>query len=93
MNENSVKTIETIAKSDPDVTTEQITAILAACKAQTVRRKLITAKQACETLAVSRPTLRRYTRAGHLSEIKLSVRKIRFDQTEVERLAFSGVEA
>lgn len=88
----TVATIKTIAENDPESTPEQIKSILGACKAPIARRKLITAGRAMEILEISRPTLREYARAGKLSEVRMSPRKVRFDLAEIERLAYNGAE-
>lgn len=43
-------------------------------------------------LEVSRPTLLSYVKRGHLTQINISARKVRFDEGEVRNLAFNGVK-
>ena len=46
-----------------------------------------------EILGISRPTLRAYVKSGCLTQIKLSQRKIRFDENEVLHFANTGMPA
>ena len=92
MKSETLEVIKNIAAADPEASPEQIKNILAVCKSPVARRATINARIACELLNVSRPTLRRFSRSGLLSEIKLSARKIRFDKAEVERLAYNGIQ-
>ena len=46
-----------------------------------------------EILGISRPTLRAYVKSGFLTQIKLSQRKIRFDESEVLHFANTGMSA
>jgi len=92
MQKETLVTIQTILKTDPEITEGQLTAIIRACKSSPFR-KLINAKEAMRRLEISRPTLRQYVRLGKLHEIKPSPRKTRFDLYEVEHLLFNGSEA
>ncbi|MBR4718260.1 MAG: helix-turn-helix domain-containing protein [Lentisphaeria bacterium] len=67
--------------------------ILRSCKQSTVRRHLVNAKRAMEILGISRPTLRAYVNDGYLTQIKLSQRKIRFDEDELLHFANVGMPA
>ena len=51
---------------------------------------MINAKRAMEILEVSRPTLAEYCKTGKLTEIKLSSRKTRFYEDEIENFALFG---
>jgi len=44
-----------------------------------------------EILGISRPTLRAYVNDGYLTQIKLSQRKIRFDEDELLHFANVGM--
>ena len=85
--------IRTILSGDETVTGEHADSILRSCKQSTVRRHLVNAKKAMEILDISRPTLRAYVKGGHLTQIKLSQRKIRFDEDELLHFASTGMSA
>lgn len=67
---------------------ERMPAIVAALQAVPHRRRPIQPKEAAEILGVCRRSLTRYERAGRLTRIQVSPRKIRYDLNEVEALAF-----
>jgi len=72
---------------------ETIARLLDACKAP--RRnavRLCSAKQAAELLGACVKTVYRYADAGHITRIRLSNRKIRFDMNEIEELAARGID-
>lgn len=58
--------------------------IRAACRP---RRKLLNRRQVLERLQVSRPTLLAIIRRGELTEIRITPRKVRFIEAEVDALA------
>ena len=65
--------------------------ITAACRS---RRRLLNRRQVLERLQVSRPTLLTIIRRGELTEIRITPRKVRFIEAEVEALeAGYGVHA
>jgi excisionase family DNA binding protein len=49
--------------------------------------RLMTIREAEDRLAVSRETLRKWTKAGRLTAVRLGPRSIRFREEEVEDLA------
>jgi len=51
---------------------------------------LINAREAMAILGVTRPTLRAYVKQGHLNQINISSRKVRFDADEVQHFANNG---
>ena len=57
-----------------------------------VKRKLVSAKEAQAMLGISRPTLRAYVKRGVLEQVNFSSRKVRFDEQQVSRLVYLGVE-
>ena len=92
MKETSLALIRTVLDGDNTVTQEQNDHIMRTCKQSVMRRKLINAKQAMRILEVSRPTLLAYVKRGHLAQINISPRKVRFDEAEVQNLASNGVQ-
>lgn len=92
MKETTIALLKTVLSGDDTITPEHMDAILKACQKPAPRRKLISARQAMEILDISRPTLREYVKRGALSQINLSLRKVRFDAEEVNRLAYLGTQ-
>ena len=90
MKETTIDLIRTVLRSDETVSREHQDSILRACRQTAIRRKLIGAKAAMEILQISRPTLREYVKKGMLEQINFSPRKVRFDESEVQRLSYSG---
>ena len=93
MNQTTINAIQALLKSDNTVTEEQAQQILNCCKKPTVRRRLITAREAREILSCSRPTLRALVKRGYLQQINFSSRKVRFDLADVQRFANNGTSA
>ena len=92
MKTDTIDLIGRILASDETVSTELRDSLLRAMRQAVPRRKLVSAKEAQAMLGVSRPTLRAYVKRGVLEQINLSSRKVRFDEQEVSRLAYGGVE-
>ena len=93
MKPTTIDMIRTILSGDETVSGEHADSILRSCKQPTVRRHLVNAKRAMEILGISRPTLRAYVKSGYLTQIKLSQRKIRFDEDELLHFANAGMPA
>lgn len=93
MKSTTLNLIKTILSGDETVSGEHAAIILRSCKQPTVRRHLVNAKRAMEILEISRPTLRAYVKNGCLTQIKLSQRKIRYDESEVLHFANTGMSA
>ena len=93
MNQTTISAIQALLKSDNTVTEEQAQQILNFCKKPTVRRRLITAREAQKMLSCSRPTLRFLVKQGRLQQINFSCRRVRFDFDEVQRFANNGATA
>ena len=86
--------IKAAIDSDPTATPQERRRILAALKEPDTNRKprLITRKQACEILGgCSTKTISRYVKRGLIREIRFTARRIRFDESEILRLAREGV--
>lgn len=86
----TVTTLENIIKADPEVTPEQATAILSACRKPTRRRETIPLKTVCQLLEMSGPSVYRLIRLGLIDQIKITSRKIRYDREQIERIAYEG---
>ncbi len=86
------KIIETAVNADGNVTESekrQFDRLLAGGAAKV---RLITAKEACAILQVTRRTLARYEEAGQIHGIRRSSRHLRYNADEVERLAYLGAD-
>ena len=91
MKKDTIDLIEKVLMSDESVSPEMRDYIIRAAQKSVPKRRLLTAKEAQEVLGISRVTLREYVRKGALSQINFSSRKVRFDEQEVYRLAYSGL--
>ncbi len=92
MKTDSINLIERVLASDETVSAEVRDSLLRAMRQAVPKRKLVSAKEAQAMLGVSRPTLRAYVKRGVLEQINLSSRKVRFDEQQVSRMAYLGVE-
>ena len=97
MNESVATAIMTMARADASMSREQLDALAEICRGRgVIRRKLIGARSVRELLgepegrSISAPTLRRYVREGKLNQIRLSSRKVRYDEREVQKLLNNG---
>ena len=91
MKQQTSDLIASLLASDETVSPEMRDYLLKAMRQSVPKRKLISAKEAMALLDVSRPTLRDYVKRGVLEQVNLSARKVRFDEQEVVRLAYSGI--
>lgn len=92
MKDSTVATIEHILLADPTVPPELAQRVRAACQEKAIRPgPKITARAAAEILGVHVRTLARYAREGKLRPIRLSRRRIRYAQAEVEAFAAEGM--
>lgn len=89
--------ILTMARADASMSKEQLDALTEICRGA-IRRKLIRAQSARELLGapegrpISAPTLRRYVREGKIKPIRLSCRKVRYDEREIQKLLNQGIK-
>ena len=92
MNEKTKSIIDAALAMDASVTDAEKQAINRALagKEKTV---MVTAKNVCEQLGITRRTLRNWERAGTINGIRMSSRKIRFNQADVTRLLTQGAFA
>ena len=86
----TVTTLENIIKADPEITPEQATAILSACRKPMRRRETIPLKTVCQLLEMSVPSVYRLIRLGQIEQIRITPRKIRYDREQIERIAYEG---
>lgn len=92
MRDATITTIEAILLADPTVTPDLAQRVRMACSEKAPRLgPKVTARQAAEILGVHVRTLGRYAREGKLTPIRLSKRKLRYSQAEVERFAAEGM--
>lgn len=99
MRTETVSAIMTMAQADASMSKEQLDALAEICRGRgAIRRKLIGARSVRELLGepegrpISAPTLRRYVRDGKINPIRLSSRKVRYDEREVQKLLNNGIE-
>lgn len=99
MKDEVASAILTMARADASMSKEQLDALADICRGRgTIRRKLIGARSVRELLGapegrpISAPTLRRYVREGKINPIRLSCRKVRYDEREVQKLLNHGIE-
>jgi|GEM_PF-1988318 transposase len=99
MNDEVVAAIMTMAKADASMSQDRLDALAEICRGRgTIRRKLIGARSVRELLGepegrpISAPTLRRYVREGKITPIRLSCRKVRYDEREIQKLLNNGIE-
>jgi hypothetical protein len=90
MLQSTIDTVTRIIQSDPGTTPEQIKAVLKACQAKLVRRRLGTKHDAAKILGLHPESVKRYARRGLLTPIKITARRVRYDLDECYRLANYG---
>ena len=92
MNENTKNLIAAALATDANVTDIEKQAIGRALAGKE-KAVMVTAKNTCEQLGITRRTLRNWERAGIINGIRMSSRKIRFNQADVTRLLTQGAFA
>lgn len=80
-----------VLANDPDIENWERKQVVDAMLMKPKRKDLITTKEAAAILWMCRLTVFNYVKTGRLHAIKQSQRKFRFDRTEVERLAYEGI--
>jgi len=85
MKKENIIAISALLAADPTVTDEHHQQILEICKNKKTytRRDLISRAEVFELLQISGPTLLKYIRAGKITEVRMSPRKIRFIRQQV----------
>ena len=80
-------TIETLLRNDPSVDDEQQQRYTRELRRERGQDRMLTTREACETLDLNHPvhpiTLRRYEKAGKLSAVRHSPRRIRWRESEI----------
>ena len=92
MNENTKNLIAAALATDASVTDAEKQAISRALAGKE-KAVMVTAKDVCEQLGITRRTLRNWEMAGTINGIRMSSRKIRFNQADVTRLLTRGAFA
>lgn len=94
MKPETLTAIMMLLKADGTVEGDRIKEIMSACRReQRKHRRLVTVRKAAEILACHPKTVQRYADRGLLTLVKFSLRKVRYDQDEVEAFASDGVGA
>ena len=84
LQESTITIIKTALDVDTAITKEEKERVLAALNPQErIAEKMITTKEACEMLDVSRRTLANYVQEGKIKIIKYSPRQVRYRYAEV----------
>ena len=92
MNNNTKSLINAALATDSSVTDAEKQAIGRALAGKE-KIVMVTAKDVCEQLGITRRTLWNWERAGTINGIRMSSRKIRFNQADVTRLLTEGAFA
>jgi len=88
MKPETIESIKMLAAADPESSPETVAKIVADCKnTHPKRRATLTARQVCDALQISRPTLHRLCKTKRLSEVKITPRKYRYFADEVDAIA------
>lgn len=88
----ATKTIITAAlEADEAITPEEKTAFMRLLAGIPDGTILVSPKEACEILGISKGTLWSYVKQEKLHAIHRSKRVIRFNKAEVEKLAYKGI--
>ena len=85
--------IEAALKCDSEITKDESEAIRRVIDGAPEKGKLLRTGEACDILGVCSRTLFSYVAAGKIHAIKQSKRKIRFRASEIEALAYKGMQA
>lgn len=94
MQDDILRTVQTLLQNDRTVSEEQRRRILAACRDSAGRevRRLCTVGEAARILQCHPKSCYRLRDRGFLHTIHHSKRKVRFDLDEVQRFAANGME-
>ena len=92
-NQTTKAMIETALRCDSEITREESDAIRRVINGAPEKCKLLKTGEACDILGVCSRTLFSYVAAGKIHAIKQSKRKIRFRASEIEALAYKGMQA
>ena len=88
----ATKTIIAAAlEADGSVTPEEKTAFMNLMAGTPENSILVSAKEACKILGISKVTLWSYVKNGKLHQIHRSKRLVRYNKSEVEDLAYKGI--
>jgi LmbE family N-acetylglucosaminyl deacetylase len=93
LTENTKKIIQATLSAEVNLTKDEKSQFDRLLAGGVAKVRLLSAKEACAILGISRRTLARYEETGSVHAIRQSARIIRFDADEVERLAFAGMNA
>lgn len=94
MKPSTLAIIETTLTSDETLSSEETRTILKKLHSALPEHKPRpgTIKDAAKILDVHPVTVRRYAKAGLLTPIRITARKVRYDLNEVEKLAQTGID-
>lgn len=94
MKPSTLAIIETALASDETLPSEETRSILKKLRSASTEQKPRpgTIKDAAKILEVHPVTVRRYAKAGLLTPIRITARKVHYDLNEVEQLAQTGID-
>ena len=91
MNENTLQVFNAILATDKSLNAEEKRRIMSAINpAETKRERLLTTKEVCELLGVTRRTLYNWEAMGRVKPIRQSLRSIRYCEREILEFALTG---
>ena len=92
MLQSTITAVKMLISADPEADEATITRVVEACK-KPQKRDLITSKEACSILGgITRMTLFHWTKKGILHPVRYSTKSMRYDRSEVEKIANVGVQ-
>ena len=94
ISEQTLAIIKATIWADPNLSKEEkeglFKLILSLVSGEKPKPRMGTKNEAMKILGVSIATMGRYVRAGKITPIRLSPRKVKFDLNEIERFAENG---
>ena len=90
MTESTKRILEAALLADQTVTEDEKMAFQRLVSGKGDQKKMIKTADACRILGCTRQTLRTYELQGKVKAVRLSTRRLRYDQTEVESLLQGG---
>ena len=90
ISERAKKIIEVALQAEVNLTKDEKSQFDRLLAGGVAKVRLLSAKEACAILGISRRTLARYEETGSVHAIRQSSRHLRFDADEIEHLAYLG---
>ena len=87
---NTIQMLRAVVENAGGLEPQHRRAILQAISGSPAKGRQITAREAVEILGITRVTLFAWAKAGRVTPIRRSPRSIRYDLSEIQRLASEG---